>query len=56
MMVAEQSLSRLHNLRHGWSFQLGPKHAIPEPARDAETVLVVGVMVLHVVFFELLVV
>ena len=51
-----QVLGRLKHLRRRWPRQLGPKHTVPEPARDTEAVLVVGEVVLEVVLLELAVV
>jgi len=53
-----QSLScspsrRLHYL-DWWYLQLSPKYSVPEATRYAETILVVGEVVLQMIFLQLL--
>ena len=45
-------LGRLDHLRLRWRRQLGAEDAVPEAAGDAETVLVVGEVVLQVILLE----
>ena len=50
------TLSRLDNLGQRRSLQLGPKHSIPESARDPKAILIIRVMVLHMVLLKILVI
>ena len=45
-------LGRLKNLGLGWGRQLGAEDAVPEATGDAESVLVIGEVVLEVVLLE----